>query len=104
MPPLSRRNSSSNRLIVGITLFIITFITASPVYSADYATLREKASPDGGDIVMVDGPFYVGGNAYYTLDFILMGKSKKTLVYNERSDLTPDEFVEEYLGRWREEG
>jgi hypothetical protein len=82
MPPLSKR--SSNKLIVGIVLVIITFITASPVYSADYATLREKASPDGGDIVMVDGPFYVGGNAYYTLDFMLMSKSKKTLVYNER--------------------
>jgi len=66
----------------GLILFLFFyFLLFPPVYSLDFDALRDAAASDG-DVVMVDGPFYVDGAAYYTLDFMMMGKSRQTIVYD----------------------
>lgn len=80
----SRRSLLSYRGFLALALSIILIlITAVPVYSADFDSLREEASTDADDIIMVDGPFYVDDKPYYTLDFMQAGKSRETKVYGE---------------------
>jgi hypothetical protein len=67
--------------LVSVLCFVILF--SSPAYSVTYDGLRAEVAADG-DITMVDGPFYVGGDAYYTLDFMMMGESRETRVYDTK--------------------
>jgi hypothetical protein len=68
-----------------IFLFSVSFVSAS-----DIDTVREAAAGYAeGEVVMVDGPFYVDLRSYYVIDYMLMSEVKASLAY----DLTSKQFV-----------
>ena len=68
-----------------IFLFSVSLVSAS-----DIDTVREAgAGYAEGEVVMVDGPFYIGERPYYVIDYMLMSEVKASLAY----DLTSKQFV-----------
>ncbi|MBU2560650.1 hypothetical protein KKA03_07130 [archaeon] len=82
MVPAGKKGAIKRVLSWGVAIAIFLTIIAPLVYSLDYNIIREAASPEAHDLIMADGPFYISGDAYYTLD-IIEGNSRETRVYSE---------------------
>jgi hypothetical protein len=62
---------------------VVLVALASPVYASDIDDARAAGEEfAGGDVIMVDGPFYVDGTPYYVVDYMLLSEVQASLVYD----------------------
>jgi hypothetical protein len=83
---------------IAIALLILFF--APTVHASDNDAIREAGTAySQGEVVMVHGPFYVAGEPYYIIDYMLLSEVQASLVYEPAGEkfVTDDEIMRKVL-------